>query len=71
MLLVFCICITYNILTDRRQCQLYCKATYYGFYRKFADKVEDGTECEDSTGEGICVDGQCKVNGCSVNTIWF
>jgi hypothetical protein len=41
---------------------------YQGFYRKFADKVEDGTECEESTGEGICVDGQCKVNGCSVYT---
>ncbi|XP_052101889.1 thrombospondin type-1 domain-containing protein 4-like isoform X2 [Mytilus californianus] len=54
----------YGYTHERNQCELYCKASYYGFYMKFGDKVEDGTTCKDSDADGICVNGRCQIIGC-------
>lgn len=42
-----------------------CQAMGYRFYVRQAEKVIDGTPC-DQNGTAICVSGQCKVSapGC-------
>ncbi|KAL6051376.1 hypothetical protein STEG23_036363, partial [Scotinomys teguina] len=42
-----------------RKCELNCQATGYRFYVRQAEKVIDGTPC-DQNGTAICVSGQCK-----------
>ncbi|XP_032325104.1 LOW QUALITY PROTEIN: thrombospondin type-1 domain-containing protein 4 [Camelus ferus] len=46
-----------------RKCELNCQATGYRFYVRQAEKVIDGTPC-DQNGTAICVSGQCKSVGC-------
>uniref|UniRef100_A0A8C5P3M0 Thrombospondin, type I, domain containing 4 n=1 Tax=Jaculus jaculus TaxID=51337 RepID=A0A8C5P3M0_JACJA len=45
------------------KCELNCQATGYRFYVRQAEKVIDGTPC-DQNGTAICVSGQCKSIGC-------
>nr|XP_051678253.1 ADAMTS-like protein 4 [Oryctolagus cuniculus] len=42
-----------------RKCELNCQAIGYRFYVRQAEKVIDGTPC-DQHGTAICVSGQCK-----------
>ncbi|KAJ1078894.1 hypothetical protein K5549_010345 [Capra hircus] len=42
-----------------RKCELNCQAMGYRFYVRQAEKVIDGTPC-DQNGTAICVSGQCK-----------
>nr|XP_020755636.1 thrombospondin type-1 domain-containing protein 4-like [Odocoileus virginianus texanus] len=44
-----------------RKCELNCQAMGYRFYVRQAEKVIDGTPC-DQNGTAICVSGQCKVS---------
>ncbi|KAM7158963.1 thrombospondin type-1 domain-containing protein 4 isoform 2-T2 [Molossus nigricans] len=46
-----------------RKCELNCQAMGYRFYVRQAEKVIDGTPC-DQNGTAICVSGQCKSIGC-------
>lgn len=46
-----------------RKCELNCQATGYRFYVRQAERVIDGTPC-DQNGTAICVSGQCKSIGC-------
>lgn len=46
-----------------RKCELNCQAIGYRFYVRQAEKVIDGTPC-DQHGTAICVSGQCKSIGC-------
>ncbi|XP_070287241.1 thrombospondin type-1 domain-containing protein 4 [Myotis yumanensis] len=46
-----------------RKCELNCQAMGYRFYVRQAEKVIDGTPC-DQNGSAICVSGQCKSIGC-------
>ncbi|XP_048225021.1 thrombospondin type-1 domain-containing protein 4 [Perognathus longimembris pacificus] len=46
-----------------RKCELNCQASGYRFYVRQAEKVIDGTPC-DQDGVAICVAGQCKSVGC-------
>ncbi|EQB78052.1 hypothetical protein CB1_000590013 [Camelus ferus] len=56
---VFC------LVKGSRKCELNCQATGYRFYVRQAEKVIDGTPC-DQNGTAICVSGQCKhVTTCS------
>lgn len=43
-----------------QKCELNCRAVGYRFYVRQAEKVIDGTPC-DQNGTSICVAGQCKV----------
>uniref|UniRef100_A0A8C9F0X0 Papilin n=1 Tax=Pavo cristatus TaxID=9049 RepID=A0A8C9F0X0_PAVCR len=43
-----------------QKCELNCRAIGYRFYVRQAEKVIDGTPC-DQNGTSICVAGQCKV----------
>ncbi|XP_034517586.1 thrombospondin type-1 domain-containing protein 4-like [Ailuropoda melanoleuca] len=43
-----------------RKCELNCQAMGYRFYVRQAEKVIDGTPC-DQNGTAICVSGQCKM----------
>lgn len=43
-----------------QKCELNCRAVGYRFYVRQAEKVIDGTPC-DQNGTSICVSGQCKV----------
>uniref|UniRef100_A0A1I7RSD0 Papilin n=1 Tax=Bursaphelenchus xylophilus TaxID=6326 RepID=A0A1I7RSD0_BURXY len=45
------------------KCELTCKPHNESFYYKWADKVVDGTRC-DQTSDDICVDGICLPLGC-------
>ncbi|KFO38020.1 Thrombospondin type-1 domain-containing protein 4 [Fukomys damarensis] len=45
-----------------RKCELNCQAMGYRFYVRQAEKVIDGTPC-DQNGTAICVSGQCKILG--------
>ncbi|XP_007434753.1 thrombospondin type-1 domain-containing protein 4, partial [Python bivittatus] len=42
-----------------QKCELNCRAVGYRFYVRQAEKVIDGTPC-DQNGTSICVSGQCK-----------
>nr|XP_003227484.1 PREDICTED: thrombospondin type-1 domain-containing protein 4 [Anolis carolinensis] len=46
-----------------QKCELNCRAMGYRFYVRQAEKVIDGTPC-DQNGTSICVSGQCKTIGC-------
>ncbi|XP_072837751.2 thrombospondin type-1 domain-containing protein 4 isoform X1 [Pogona vitticeps] len=46
-----------------QKCELNCRAVGYRFYVRQAEKVIDGTPC-DQNGTAICVSGQCKNIGC-------
>ncbi|XP_040457832.1 thrombospondin type-1 domain-containing protein 4 [Falco naumanni] len=46
-----------------QKCELNCRAIGYRFYVRQAEKVIDGTPC-DQNGTSICVAGQCKSIGC-------
>ncbi|XP_075431936.1 thrombospondin type-1 domain-containing protein 4 isoform X2 [Ascaphus truei] len=46
-----------------QKCELTCRAMGYRFYVRQAEKVIDGTPC-DQNGTAICVSGQCKNIGC-------
>ncbi|XP_069078460.1 thrombospondin type-1 domain-containing protein 4 isoform X2 [Pleurodeles waltl] len=46
-----------------QKCELNCQAVGYRFYVKQAEKVIDGTPC-DQNGTSVCVAGQCKGIGC-------
>ncbi|XP_005987839.2 thrombospondin type-1 domain-containing protein 4 [Latimeria chalumnae] len=46
-----------------QRCELNCRAVGYRFYVRQAEKVIDGTPC-DQNGTSICVSGQCKSIGC-------
>ncbi|XP_074150758.1 thrombospondin type-1 domain-containing protein 4 isoform X1 [Sminthopsis crassicaudata] len=46
-----------------QKCELNCQAMGYRFYVRQAEKVIDGTPC-DQNGTSICVSGQCKTIGC-------
>ncbi|XP_053127963.1 thrombospondin type-1 domain-containing protein 4 isoform X2 [Hemicordylus capensis] len=46
-----------------QKCELNCRAVGYRFYVRQAEKVIDGTPC-DQNGTSICVSGQCKSIGC-------
>ncbi|ERE74886.1 ADAMTS-like protein 4 [Cricetulus griseus] len=46
-------------IKGNRKCELNCQATGYRFYVRQAEKVIDGTPC-DQNGTAICVSGQCK-----------
>ncbi|ELK03532.1 Thrombospondin type-1 domain-containing protein 4 [Pteropus alecto] len=46
-----------------RKCELNCQAMGYRFYVRQAEKVIDGTPC-DQNGTAICVSGQCKTVAC-------
>ncbi|KAI6186600.1 hypothetical protein M3Y98_00150400 [Aphelenchoides besseyi] len=49
--------------TGANKCELTCKPTIGSFYYKWADKVVDGTKC-DQLYNDICVDGVCLPLGC-------
>uniref|UniRef100_A0A0F7Z9G5 Thrombospondin type-1 domain-containing protein 4 n=1 Tax=Crotalus adamanteus TaxID=8729 RepID=A0A0F7Z9G5_CROAD len=46
-----------------QKCELNCRAVGYRFYVRQAEKVIDGTPC-DQNGTSVCVSGQCKSIGC-------
>ncbi|KAH1183622.1 thrombospondin type-1 domain-containing protein 4 isoform X1 [Mauremys mutica] len=46
-----------------QKCELNCRAIGYRFYVRQAEKVIDGTPC-DQNGTSVCVSGQCKSIGC-------
>nr|XP_036865852.1 thrombospondin type-1 domain-containing protein 4-like [Manis javanica] len=48
-----------------RKCELNCQAMGYRFYVRQAEKVIDGTPC-DQNGTAICVSGQCKAMACQL-----
>eukprot|EP00071_Canis_lupus_P018276 XP_013964863.1 thrombospondin type-1 domain-containing protein 4-like [Canis lupus familiaris] len=55
-----------------RKCELNCQAMGYRFYVRQAEKVIDGTPC-DQNGTAICVSGQCKGLGsdlCALMKCW-
>uniref|UniRef100_A0A7E4W9T4 Papilin n=1 Tax=Panagrellus redivivus TaxID=6233 RepID=A0A7E4W9T4_PANRE len=47
----------------KNKCELTCKPETANFYYKWADKVVDGTKC-DQTSDDICVEGVCLPLGC-------
>ena len=47
------------LLKGRDQCELLCKAENYGFFDMLADKVMDGTPCDDTN---VCIQGKCVVS---------
>uniref|UniRef100_K7FQZ1 ADAMTS/ADAMTS-like cysteine-rich domain-containing protein n=1 Tax=Pelodiscus sinensis TaxID=13735 RepID=K7FQZ1_PELSI len=47
-----------------QKCELNCRAIGYRFYVRQAEKVIDGTPC-DQNGTSVCVSGQCKVRPAS------
>ncbi|KAH7730490.1 thrombospondin [Aphelenchoides avenae] len=47
----------------KNKCELTCKPETATFYYKWADKVVDGTKC-DNLNDDICVDGVCLPLGC-------
>ena len=49
------------VVKGNRKCELNCQAMGYRFYVRQAEKVIDGTPC-DQNGTAICVSGQCKVS---------
>lgn len=49
------------LVKGNRKCELNCQAMGYRFYVRQAEKVIDGTPC-DQNGSAICVSGQCKVS---------
>ena len=49
--------------SGKNKCELTCKPETANFYYKWADKVIDGTRC-DNFGDEICVDGYCLPVGC-------
>ncbi|KAK9393835.1 thrombospondin type-1 domain-containing protein 4 [Crotalus adamanteus] len=44
-----------------QKCELNCRAVGYRFYVRQAEKVIDGTPC-DQNGTSVCVSGQCKFS---------
>ncbi|XP_076980011.1 thrombospondin type-1 domain-containing protein 4 isoform X3 [Tamandua tetradactyla] len=52
-----------RLVKGNRKCELNCQAMGYRFYVRQAEKVIDGTPC-DQNGTAICVSGQCKSIGC-------
>ncbi|XP_060138592.1 thrombospondin type-1 domain-containing protein 4 isoform X2 [Zootoca vivipara] len=46
-----------------QKCELNCRAVGYRFYVRQAEKVIDGTPC-DQNATSVCVSGQCKSIGC-------
>lgn len=57
------------IVKGNRKCELNCQATGYRFYVRQAEKVIDGTPC-DQNGTAICVSGQCKVSATGLGSLW-
>lgn len=55
-----CLC-SLSLVKGNRKCELNCQATGYRFYVRQAERVIDGTPC-DQNGTAICVSGQCKVS---------
>ncbi|KAI4582888.1 hypothetical protein MJG53_008101 [Ovis ammon polii x Ovis aries] len=50
----------HSFVKGNRKCELNCQAMGYRFYVRQAEKVIDGTPC-DQNGTAICVSGQCKT----------
>lgn len=64
--------VLFLIVKGNRKCELNCQAMGYRFYVRQAEKVIDGTPC-DQNGTAICVSGQCKVSartGCLQLILW-
>lgn len=53
--------VVFFVVKGNRKCELNCQAMGYRFYVRQAEKVIDGTPC-DQNGSAICVSGQCKVS---------
>lgn len=51
---------SFSPVKGSQKCELNCRAIGYRFYVRQAEKVIDGTPC-DQNGTSICVAGQCKV----------
>ncbi|XP_060064092.1 ADAMTS-like protein 4 [Ylistrum balloti] len=52
-------------INPQNKCELSCRAIYYNFHHKFADRVEDGTSCgTDDSSDEVCVQGHCLKVGC-------
>jgi len=48
-----------HVASDR--CRLYCQAANHSFYFALANKVEDGTPCDNQSRE-VCIEGICYVS---------
>lgn len=59
----------FSVVKGNRKCELNCQATGYRFYVRQAEKVIDGTPC-DQNGTAICVSGQCKVSATGLGSLW-
>ena len=52
------------VASDR--CRLYCQAANHSFYFALANKVEDGTPC-DNRSRDVCIEGICYVSVIRLN----
>ncbi|KAJ8304411.1 hypothetical protein KUTeg_017994 [Tegillarca granosa] len=49
-----------SMVVAKNRCELSCRARYYNFHSKFADKVKDGTFCGvNKEDDGVCINGEC------------
>lgn len=60
--------VSFLVVKGNRKCELNCQAMGYRFYVRQAEKVIDGTPC-DQNGTAICVSGQCKVRALDLG-VW-
>lgn len=49
-----------------RQCALTCRAVYYGLRQTFRGEVRDGTFCDDTSTDKVCIQGRCIVSNWSI-----
>jgi len=49
-----------KVFLGRGRCELLCKAEGYDFFDMLADRVVDGTPCDEVSND-VCIEGKCEV----------
>ena len=52
------------------ECELYCVAEGYRFFRRLSPRVKDGTPCLSDL-KKVCIGGTCKVCTVLASTDWL